>query len=212
MPAGKTRAVGNTLELGLKAEAKRAELARHVDLSETGRQNSFAKFVMSELAPALAKSIRQLQWHDSRIATQRATIRTKVIGEPDALDAERRAVLRGMPETQRIATLLRDPAARAAALRGDSLLAGVAQEIVDRAYSAAVTEIAPDLQSQLENQEAAQEFHKAAIGMVVNELKSVNITDEKTGQRVPFEKALAALPAPSRAVTAREEIEADATE
>jgi hypothetical protein len=212
MPRGKTSAVAATLELGLKAEAKRQELAKHVDLSQTGREKAYAKFVMAELAPQLAKSKRQLNWHDNRIATQRATIRTKVVGEPDALDAERRAVLRAMSEPERIQTVLRDGKARAAALRGDPLLAGVAQEILDRAFAAAVTEIASDLEASLKNQEAGQAFHKMAIEMVTNELKDVSVADEKTGATVPFEKALAALPEPARHITSREEIEVDATE
>lgn len=176
-----------------------------------GRAELVAKHVKSATAAALAKARRQFAYHATQLDKRRAALRTRAIGEHDALDAERRTVLRDMSDAERTQAVLTDAAFRQAALRGGKGLSGISPEVCERALEIAIRENALEVAAALAVAEEAQSVHQGALRVLERELLTTPFMelakadaaspDASVGHRPKLALALAHRPVLARRVT-----------
>lgn len=150
-----------------------AKVEADADLSPAGRAKSLAPALRSAAAQ-LRKFERQAAHAARQISAADARIRKAVIGERDPDDAERRAVLRQMPDGDRVQAILTDPSLRAAALRLPEC-SGVDPEIVERALTMAISEMAPNESAALETDRESAEILRLAVESFAAQLRSAPV-------------------------------------
>jgi hypothetical protein len=216
-PAGKSKVI--RAALGLTFKGALAEAAKRDDLTAKGKAGLIEKQLKATTGPALAKARRQLAYHERAIERQRAAIHAKAIGAHDPLDAERRAVLRGMSTAERVQAVMTDATFRLAALRGGAGLSGLNEEIFSRMTELAIAENAGPEAAALAAAEEAQDLHNAAVKMLAYEIAQAPVVVEPNGAVRNFdsphemENFLATHLHPvAPHIVMREEIEADHVE
>lgn len=149
------------------------KIDRNGDLSPGGRAKALAPLVR-DAARQLARFQRQTAHLAQLIANAERQLHAKAIGERDPDDAERRAVLRQMPEGDRVQTVLRDRAMRAAALRLREC-SGCNAEILDRALGLAIAETAPAEADAIEVDREAHEILRNAVEVFAAQLRGTAV-------------------------------------
>lgn len=154
-----------------------AKVEADADLSPAGRAKSLAA-PLRNAAAQLRRFERQAAHAAAQIAAADARIRKAVIGDRDPDDAERRAVLRMMPDNDRVQLVLKDPTMRAAALRLPEC-SGVDPEIVERALEMATAEMAPNESAALETDRETAEILRMAVETFAAQLRSAPVVIDR---------------------------------
>jgi len=185
------------------------------DLSASGKAAVVAKFARETTAPALARARRQLAYHERTLATLRAKIRTKAIGEAQPTDMEWRTYLRTLSAGERNRLVFEDSQARGAALRAPAL-ATLAAEVAEKALAKAIAENAPNESKALAAFEDSQKLHEDALRAVTHEFMSVPLVVTSSGGVRKFDSSVElesflsnAVPAPHPNALLIEEKEVD---
>ena len=121
---GRLRVIKGALAATVSLRDKLAQINADRDLSAIGRGKAAQPFVKISAVPELIKLRKQAARSQEMINNDRAALHKKAIGEPKATDPLWVQRLWEMTPNKRIAEVLRNPAARAAALR-EPELAGI---------------------------------------------------------------------------------------
>jgi hypothetical protein len=121
---GRLRVIKGALAETVSVRDKMAEINSNKDLTPIGRAKAAQPFLNISAVPELLKMRKQAARSQEMIDNDRAALHKKAIGESKATDPLWLQRLWGLTPNKRIEEVLRNPAARAAALR-EPELAGI---------------------------------------------------------------------------------------
>jgi hypothetical protein len=157
--------LGAGLEVVAVAQAARDD--NH--LAAAGRAAKVDQYLRKHAIPTMIRLERQRAHLAKKIDADERNLRKQILGAHDALDGERRMVLRAASPSERL-RLMSDHHMQMAALRGGSTLSGVPDEQLDRHMDAAIERLAPEALVARQHAVESMEFVDASIATLRGEI------------------------------------------